>query len=111
MRTTTFVASLATIIWATPTHAQLPTYGLSTRVELHMLPAVTSTPIDPTWHPDGQQLAYSMKGAIWIQTIGSDQARPTTQGPASHSDPTSLLTLVQGKSGDSVGRRHRKTNK
>tara|TARA_Y100000590_G_scaffold264754_1_gene297551 strand:+ start:6942 stop:9254 length:2313 start_codon:yes stop_codon:yes gene_type:complete len=52
-----------------------------------MLPAVTSTPIDPTWHPNGSALAYSMRGDIWVQTIGTNHARAITQGPGYHFEP------------------------
>ncbi len=67
--------------------AQVPRYGLATRVELHMLPAVTSTPLDPSWHPEGSALAYSMRGDIWVQQLGADQARAVTQGPGYHFEP------------------------
>ncbi len=67
--------------------AQVPRYGLATRVELHMLPAVTSGPLDPSWHPDGSALAYTMRGDIWIQSIGSDTARAVTRGPGYHFEP------------------------
>jgi TolB protein len=75
------------IVLASTGTAQLPRYGLSTRVELHMLPAVTSGPLDPCWHPDGSALAYSMRGDIWVQTIGSDHARAITQGSGYHFEP------------------------
>ena len=52
-----------------------------------MLPAVTSTPLDPSWHPDGSTLAYSMRGDIWVQGIGTEEARAVTQGPGYHFEP------------------------
>ena len=67
--------------------AQIPRYGLSTRVELHMLPAVTTGPLDPSWHPDGTTLAYSMRGDIWVQEVGSEEAHAVTQGPGYHFEP------------------------
>ncbi|MDG2240022.1 MAG: CehA/McbA family metallohydrolase [Longimicrobiales bacterium] len=79
---------LAGLAAAPAADAQIPRYGLSTRVELHMLPAVTSGPLDPAWHPDGSALAYSMRGDIWIQSVGADQARAITQGPGYHFEPT-----------------------
>ncbi len=79
--------SFAWIVLVSTATAQLPRYGLSTRVELHMLPAVTSGPLDPTWHPDGSALAYSMRGDIWVQTIGTDHARAITHGPGYHFEP------------------------
>jgi len=62
-RTLSF-AALVLSMTALAAHAQVPRYGLSTRVENHMLPAVTSGPLDPAWHPDGSTLAYSMRGDI-----------------------------------------------
>jgi len=87
MRNTFPLAVVAGMVAASSANAQLPRYGLSTRVELHLLPAVTSGPLDPTWHPDGSALAYSMRGDIWIQEIGTDHARAITQGPAYHFEP------------------------
>ncbi len=52
-----------------------------------MLPAVTSGPLDPSWHPDGSALAYSMRGDIWVQTLGTDHARAITHGPGYHFEP------------------------
>ena len=81
---------LAIVAWmlaASAANGQIPRYGLSTRVELHMLPAVTSGPLDPSWHPDGSALAYSMRGDIWIQRIGTDHAQAVTQGPGYHFEP------------------------
>ena len=77
----------AGIVLAREATAQLPRFGLSTRVELHMLPAVTSGPLDPSWHPDGSALAYSMRGDIWVQTLGTDHARAVTRGPGYHFEP------------------------
>ena len=50
MRNTFPLALVAGMVAASSANAQLPRYGLSTRVELHLLPAVTSGPLDPTWH-------------------------------------------------------------
>ena len=82
------LAALLLPVTATVAHAQVPRYGLSTRVENHMLPAVTSSPLDPAWHPDGSTLAYSMRGDIWIQRLGSDEARAVTRGPGYHFEPS-----------------------
>ena len=78
---------IAALALATAAAAQVPRYGLSTRVENHMLPAVTSTPLDPDWHPGGTALAYSMRGDIWVQELGSDHARAVTSGPGYHYEP------------------------
>jgi len=87
MRTKFPLAVMAWMLVASAANGQIPRYGLSTRVELHMLPAVTSGPLDPTWHPDGSALAYSMRGDIWIQRIGTDQAQAITQGPGYYFEP------------------------
>ena len=81
------LVSIVTIVLVFPAIAQVPRYGLATRVELHMLPAVTSTPLDPSWHPDGSALAYSMRGDIWIQTLGTENAQAITRGPGYHFEP------------------------
>ena len=87
MRTKFPLAVMAWMLVASAANGQIPRYGLSTRVELHMLPAVTSGPLDPSWHPDGSALAYSMRGDIWIQRIGTDHAQAITQGPGYHFEP------------------------
>ena len=38
-----------------------PTLGGQTRVEGHLLPAVSTGPLDPSWSPDGEWLAFSMR--------------------------------------------------
>jgi len=77
----------ALALTATDASAQISRYGLPTRVELHMLPAVTTGPLDPTWSPDGERLAYSMRGDVWVQAPGSEEARAITAGPAYHFEP------------------------
>ena len=84
---TLFILFALAVSSVLPALGQTPRYGLATRVELHMLPAVTSTPLDPSWHPDGGSLAYSMRGDIWIQGLESDEARAVTQGPGYHYEP------------------------
>lgn len=81
------LSCLAVLVLPSVLTAQVPRYGLSTRVENHMLPAVTSTPLDPDWHPNGSTLAYSMRGDIWVQEVGTDHARAITQGPGYHFEP------------------------
>ena len=77
----------AVALTASGVAGQISRYGLPTRVELHMLPAVTTGPLDPTWSPEGERLAYSMRGDIWVQGIGSEEARAITAGPAYHFEP------------------------
>ncbi len=79
--------AFASFLIAGSASGQVPRYGLATRVELHMLPAVTSGPLDPSWHPDGSKLAYSMRGDIWIQAVDSDRAQAITKGPGYHFEP------------------------
>ncbi len=82
-----FLTGAVVIATLSAADAQVARYGLATRVELHMLPAVTSTPLDPSWHPDGLTLAYSMRGDIWAQIVGTDHAWAITQGPGYHFEP------------------------
>ncbi len=44
------------------------------------LPQVTSGPGYVAWRPDGKALVYSMQGSLWLQTLGSDEARQLTSG-------------------------------
>ncbi|MEJ2539088.1 MAG: CehA/McbA family metallohydrolase [Gemmatimonadota bacterium] len=81
----TGIAALA--LNAAEAGAQVSRYDLPTRVELHMLPAVTTGPLDPTWSPDGGRLAYSMRGDIWVQPLDSPEARAITAGPGYHFEP------------------------
>jgi len=46
-------------------HAGPSRYGHSDRVERHMLPAVSTGPLDPVFSPDGRWIAFSMRGDIW----------------------------------------------
>ncbi len=41
------------------------TLAAQTRVEFHLLPAVSTGPLDPAFSPDGQFLVFSMRGDIW----------------------------------------------
>ena len=62
-------------------------YGHSDREERHMLPAVSSGPLNPAWSPDGKWLAFSMRGDIWKMPADGGEAVALTSGPAYHFEP------------------------
>jgi TolB protein len=62
-------------------------YGHSDREERHMLPAVSSGPLDPAWSPDGKWIAFSMRGDIWKVPADGGEAIAVTSGPAYHFEP------------------------
>ena len=57
------------------------------RVEVHLLPAVSTGPLDPTWSPDGQWIAFSMRGDIWKVPAQGGEAIALTRGPGYHFEP------------------------
>jgi Tol biopolymer transport system component/cyclophilin family peptidyl-prolyl cis-trans isomerase len=58
-----------------------------TRVDFHLLPAVSTGPLDPDWSPDSQRLAFAMRGDIWTVPAAGGAASALTSGPAYHSEP------------------------
>lgn len=62
-------------------------YGQSDRVERHMLPAVTTGPLDPAYSPDGKWIAFAMRGDIWKIPAAGGHAVALTQGPHYYFEP------------------------
>lgn len=58
-----------------------------TRVDFHLLPAVSTGPLDPDWSPDNRHLAYAARGDIWIVPVEGGESVALTDGPAYYSEP------------------------
>ncbi|MGI9202921.1 MAG: hypothetical protein ACR2Q3_02855, partial [Woeseiaceae bacterium] len=58
-----------------------------TRVDFHLLPAVSTGPLDPVWSPDNRFLVYAARGDIWKVAVEGGEAVALTEGPAYHSEP------------------------
>ncbi len=81
------IAAALLLLVSSSTVAGPSRYGHSDRVERHMLPAVTTGPLDPAWSPDGRWIAFSMRGDIWKVPAEGGTAVALTKGPAYHFEP------------------------
>ena len=85
--TASAVITAMLLAFATTSDAGPNRYGHSDRVERHMLPSVTTGPLDPVWSPDGRWIAFSMRGDIWKVPAEGGSAVALTKGPAWHFEP------------------------
>jgi Tol biopolymer transport system component len=57
------------------------------RIDFHLLPAVSSGPLDPDWSPDMQSLVFAARGDIWRIPVQGGRALALTSGPDYYSEP------------------------
>lgn len=57
------------------------------RVDFHLLPAVSTGPLDPDWSPDGRYLVYAAHGDLWKLPMDGGASVALTEGPAYYSEP------------------------
>ncbi len=57
------------------------------RVDFHLLPPISSGPMDPDWSPDGSRIAFAMRGDIWVIPDEGGTATALTRGPGYYAEP------------------------
>lgn len=57
------------------------------RVDFHLLPPVSTGPMDPDWSPDGSHIAFAMRGDIWMIPAKGGTATALTSGPHYYAEP------------------------
>ena len=94
-------------------------YGHHVYLEGYELPVLSNGPIDPAPSPDGQRIAFSARGWIWVMDLATGTARQLTQGrdmdsrPAWHpsgdrlalvrdNDRDTRIVVVDAVSGDDI---------
>ncbi len=89
MRRLSLVVAVVAVVASIPfsLDARPNRYGHSDREERHMLPSVSSGPLNPAWSPDGRWIAFSMRGDIWKIPAEGGEAIALTAGPAYHFEP------------------------
>ena len=82
-----------------------PQVNAQSRIDFHLLPAVSTGPLDPDWSPDGSELAYAMRGDVWVIPASGGTAVALTRGPHYYSEPAwspdgSRIALTIDRDGD-----------
>jgi len=67
-------------------------YGFSDRVERHLFPEVTTGPAEPSWSPDGGEIAFSMQGDIWTMPAPGVPAGTAGAATAARSGVATAVT-------------------
>ena len=62
--------------------------GDQNRTETYLIPAPTTSPMSPTWSPDGRWIAFSMWGSIWRVPASGGTAEELTCGPGYDYQPS-----------------------
>ncbi len=64
-----------------------PEATAQSRIDFHLLPAVSTGPLDPDWSPDAARLAFAMRGDVWVMPVAGGTAKALTRGPHYYSEP------------------------